>query len=169
MTEIDLSSHEPDAEGLRSRIQKWLLAEGWRLREKQHEDAAWLVDGEDGAGRHIVVGQKKGVPDQVLIQGAVLLSDQHRQQFETLAPAERQDLLWDLRFRLLGLGVEFSGVQDPLQTVNVSQRIYSDGLTKDRFLQRASRVRNGILAVLWTISRRFSQWPGSEGGELGVN
>lgn len=157
-------------ETVRDQVQTWLLDEGWRLSEKGHGDALWLLEARDGAGRHLVVGQKQGRDDQVLLEGAVVLAEPHKESFEALPYEMRQEILWELRFTLLSLGVEFHGVQEPLNRVMVGQRVYYDGLSKDRFLQRVSQVRNGILAVIWTVARRlsFAPGPGHE-DELGIN
>jgi hypothetical protein len=155
---------------VRGRVQNWLLGEGWELAEKEHAEAAWLVEARDPGGRHLVVGQKRGKADQVILEGAVVLSDPHRLSFDALPPEARQDLLWNLRFALLHLGVEFQGVQEPFRRVTLGQRIYYDGLTKDAFLQRLSQVRNAILATVWTVARRLNLTPPGEGdGESGIN
>lgn len=159
---------------VRAQVQTWLLGEGWRLTEKSHGDALWLLEARDAAGRHLVVGQKQGKQDQILLEGAVGIAPQHGTQIEGLPFADRQELLWDLRFTLLGLGVEFQGVEEPLTRVMVGQRIYFDGLTKDRFLQRVSQVRNGIIAVIWSVARRLNlnptpEAPAGSDGEPGVN
>lgn len=159
------SGGNPAAGEVRARVQSWLLGEGWQLTEKTHGDADWLLEARDGAGRHVVVGQKKGREDQILLEGVVGIADVHQERLAALSADERQELLWDLRFRLLQLGVEFQGVQDPLVRVMVGQRIYFDGMSKDRFLQRVSQVRNGILAVIWSVSRRLELAPPS--GETG--
>ncbi len=161
---------EREWEPLRARITSWLLAEGWQLAEKNHEDAVWLLEASDSQGRHLVVGLRKGKTEQVLLEGAVALSDQHRERFLALPHPTRQDLLWDLRFTLLALGVDFHGVQEPFERVVLGQRIYQDALTRDRFTQRVSQVRNAILAVLWTVARRLDQAaPPPEIHEGGVN
>ena len=148
-----------DATQLREKVQTWLMGEGWNLREKPHGTANWLIEARDSGGRHIVVGQRQGRDDQILLEGAVAVADQHQQQLMALAPAERQAMLWDLRFSLLSLGVEFHGVEEPLKRVMIGQRIYLDGLTKDRLLQRVSLVRNGVLLVIWSIARRLNLAP----------
>lgn len=159
-----------DWEALRARVASWLLGEGWQLAEKNHEDAVWLLEATDNQGRHLVVGQRRGKTEQVLLEGAVALSDQHQQSFLALPHATRQELLWDLRFTLLTLGVDFHGVQEPFQRVVLGQRIYEDALTRDRFTQRVSQMRNGILAVLWTVARRLDlASPPPEIHEGGVN
>lgn len=155
---------------VRAKVQNWLLGEGWRLAEKTHDDAVWLVEAQDAGGRHLVVGQKKGRTDQVLLEAAVALSDPHRERFERLSHEERQALMWDMRFRILHLGVECSGIQEPLLRIVLGQRIYLDGLTQDRFLQRVSQVRNGVIAVIWTVAQRLNFAPGEGDSEsAGVN
>ena len=161
---------ERDWELLRARLASWLLGEGWQLAEKNHEDAVWLLEATDNQGRHLVVGQRKGKTEQVLLEGAVALSDQHQQSFQALPHLTRQELLWDLRFTLLTLGVDFHGVQEPFERVVLGQRIYEDALTRDRFTQRVSQMRNGILAVLWTVARRLDlAAPAAEIHDGGVN
>ena len=161
---------EENSESVRSKIQGWLLGEGWQLAEKLHEDAVWLVEAQDSGGRHLVVGQKSGKPDQVLLEAAVAMADNHRERFELCSYEDRQSLLWDLGFRLLHLGVEFHGVQEPFTRGVVGKLIYRDGLSQDRFLQPVSQVRNGIIAVIWTVARHINPALGdSGGGEGGVN
>jgi hypothetical protein len=154
----------------RAKVQSWLLGEGWSLTEKNHDDAVWLLEARDGGGRHIVTGQKKGATDQVLLEGVVGIADAHQEQFAALPAEVRQELLWELRFALLNMGVEFSGVQEPFNRVMVGQRIYHDGLTQDRYLQRVSQVRSAIIAVIWTIARRLGLGaPAAEAPPQGVN
>lgn len=160
---------EENAEAVRGRIQSWLLAEGWELAEKDHAEAVWLLEARDAGGRHLIVGQKRGKTDQLILEGAVVLSETHQTSFEALDGEARQELLWDLRFLLLGLGVEFQGVQDPFRRVTVGQRIYFDGLTRDGFLQRVTQVRNAILATIWTFARRLNLAPSADGAGEGVN
>jgi len=156
-------------EAVRGRIQSWLLGEGWELAEKDHGEALWLVEARDAGGRHLIVGQKRGKPDQVILEGAVVLSEPHQRSFEALNPEARQELLWELRFSLLGLGVEFQGVQDPFRRITLGQRVYYDGLSRDGFLQRVTQVRNAVLATIWTFARRLNLAPPVEGAEDGVN
>lgn len=147
---------EGEIEATRQRVQSWLLAEGWQLTEKGHPDAHWLLEARDTAGRALVVGQRKGREVQVLLEGVVGIADAHRTGLEAISDRERSELFWTLRFTLLQLGVDFNGVQEPLERVMVGQRVYLDGMTRDSFLQRVSQVRNGVLAVIWTISRALN-------------
>jgi hypothetical protein len=151
----DLNSPEQ----VRDQVQTWLMGEGWSLSEKSNEGASWLLQAEDPAQRRLLVGQTKSPADQVRIQATIVVAADHREHFEAL-PAEVKDaILWELRFRLLNMSVDFSGIGEPLERVTVAQRIYLDGLTKDRFLQRVAVVKNALIAVIWSIGRRLSHLP----------
>ncbi|MCK4388023.1 MAG: DUF2299 family protein [Dehalococcoidia bacterium] len=149
----------PSANEIRAQIQTWLMEEGWRIRPESVPDAEWFISGESEAGVRIGVGQRRGSADQIIAQGSVTTNQTHQQQIAQLSTEERNDFLWDMRFRLLNMGVEFSGITDTPQEIRISQRIYYDGLTKDHFLQRVSQVRNGVLAVIWMVARRLAQPP----------
>ncbi|MGD8369316.1 MAG: DUF2299 family protein, partial [Desulfobacterales bacterium] len=47
--------------------------------------------------------------------------------------------------------VDFTGIAEPMRSVQVTQRIYLDGLTKDSFIQRFTNVRNALITVIWSI------------------
>jgi hypothetical protein len=159
MTTEGDSARNQRSQQIQSKIQAWLMEEGWRIRQEQAPDAEWFVSGESEARVRIGVGQRKGSPDQIIVQGSVTIDQAHQDKINKLPKDERGKFLWDLRFSLLNLGVEFSGVTEPPQEIRISQRIYEDGLTKDRFLQRVSQVRNGVLNVLWMIARKLAQPP----------
>jgi hypothetical protein len=135
----------------RDQVQNWLMSEGWQIAEQSHPDLAWLIRAEDAAQRRILVGQSKARADMIHLEARVNLADEHRKMFENLPQETRRKILWDLRFRLLAMNVDFVGVTDPMQAVLITQRIYLDGMTKDNFLQRFANVRNGVITVIWSI------------------
>jgi hypothetical protein len=129
------------------------MAEGWQISEQPHPDALWLIRAEDAAQRRILIGQNKARPDQLHLEARVNLAPEHRKLFETLPKEKRREILWELRFRLLSMNVDFAGVAEPMQAVILTQRIYTDGLTKDAFLQRFLIVRNAVISVIWSVIR----------------
>jgi len=137
-------------EATRDKIQNWLMSEGWQISEPTHPKFTWLIRAEDAGGRKILVGQNKAREDRIHLEANVRISDDHRKQFEILKEEKRREVLWNLRFRLLQLNVDFVGVGEPLQDVILTQRFYLDGLTKDAFIQRFLTVRNAVIAVLWS-------------------
>lgn len=144
---------------IRERIQTWLMEDEWSVRQATSEQSLWAFVAEDQFGRKIIVGQRKGKDDQVVIQGAVNIDDNTTDRISRLSEDERNNFLWDLRFELVRTNLEFSGISLPLKRVEVIERLFLDALTKDSFLQRASEVRKGVLIVIWMLARRFAQQP----------
>ena len=138
-------------EEARDKIQNWLMSEGWQIAEQAHPNMSWLVRAEDAGGRRILVGQSKAREDVIHLEARVNIEDDYRQRFDSLPEDERRKILWDLRFRLLQMNVDFAGVAERLETVVLTQRIYLDGLTKDAFIQRFLIVRNAEIAVIWSV------------------
>jgi len=135
----------------RDKIQNWLMNEGWQIAEQPHPDVEWLIQAEDVGKRRILVGQNKIRLDQIHLEARVNLAEEHQKMFETLSADRRREILWNLRFRLLAMNVDFVGVAEPMQSVLLTQRLYLDGLTKDNFLQRFLIVRNAVITVIWSI------------------
>lgn len=140
-----------NTETTRDKVQKWLMSEGWQIAEQSHPDMSWLIRAEDAGGRRILVGQNKARQDLIHLEAAVDLSDDYRKMFEGIPEDRRREILWNLRFQLLFMDVDFAGVADPMQAVVLTQRIYLDGLTKDAFIQRFLVVRNAVIVVIWSI------------------
>lgn len=146
-----MSTVEKNAVATRDMIQNWLMGEGWNLSEQTHPNLAWLIRAEDAGGRRILVGQNKERTDLIHLEARVDIADEHREKFESLPAQRRSDVLWNLRFRLLMMSVDFTGVTEPMTAVLLTQRIYLDGLTKDAFIQRFLVVRNAVIAVIWSV------------------
>jgi len=156
----DMTS-EMSSNQIKDLVRTWLMEDGWSLRQETPGQSLWAFVAEDQFGRKIVVGQRVGKDDEVVIQGAVNISDDTTDRIGRLSEDERNNLLWDLRFELVKTNLEFSGISLPLKRIEVVERIFQDGLTKDSFLQRASEVRKGVLIVLWILARKFAQQPPS--------
>jgi hypothetical protein len=150
---MSTAEEEQSMEATRDKLQNWLMSEGWQIAEQSHPDLAWLIRAEDAAERRILVGQNKARRDQIHLEARVNIADEHRKKFDSLPGDKRRENLWNLRFRLLMMNVEFAGVAEPMEAVVLTQRIYLDGLTKDTFLQRFNTVRNAVIAVIWSIIR----------------
>lgn len=164
-----MNAKEQNMESARDKIQSWLMSEGWQISEQTHADFAWLITAQDAGGRRIVVGQSKARQDLLHLEAAVEPSDEYREMFANLPEDRRREILWKLRFQLLSMNVDFSGVGEPLEAVLLTQRIYLDGLTKDAFIQRFHLVRNAVIAVIWSIIQHLEGVePPAESTELTV-
>lgn len=146
-----MSTPERESISMRDKIQNWLMAEGWNLAEQAHPDMAWLIRAEDAGGSRVLVGQDKVRQSMIHLEARVNISDEHRNKFGGLPEKKKREILWRLRFRLLMMNMDFTGVTEPMEAVVLTQRIYQDGLTHDAFIQRFITVRNAIIAVIWSI------------------
>lgn len=144
---------------IKEKVHDWLMEDGWSLRQESFPQAIWAFVAEDRLGRKIVVGQNADKEDQVIIQGAVIFDEKTTNKIAQLPEDERNNFLWELRFELLKTDLEFSGIEIPLKSIQVSERIFFDALTKDSFLQRASQVRKGVLIIQWMMLKKFAQQP----------
>jgi hypothetical protein len=147
------------SEDARTKVNTWLMEDGWSLRQESGVETIWAFVAEDRLQRKLVVGQNKARGDQLIIQGAVAVDERTSDRITKLPDDERDGFLWDLRFELLRTGIEFSGVQIPLRRIEVTGRIFFDALTKDAFLQRASEVRKAIIIIQWMLARKLAKQP----------
>ena len=146
-------------ERIRERVRTLLMEDEWSLRQESFPQSIWAFVAEDRLNRKIVVGQTVDREDQLIIQGAVTLNQATTDRIAQLPEDERNNFLWDLRFELLRTNLEFEGIQNPLERVQVSERIFLDALTKDTFLQRTSEVRKGVIIIQWMLQRKFVEQP----------
>lgn len=148
----------------RARIKNWLETE-WLLSEIHDPNTSWVVQATNRTaaadGQSFVVLQTPLFPDQMLIQGSVEVEAEMQEQLTALSATERREFLWELRFGLLKLGVEFIGVADPLDEVMIRKTIWDDALTKDEFMNRVDQVNSAVIYVIWMLQRRL---PARESG-----
>lgn len=144
---------------IKDKVRTWLMEDGWSLRQETPQQSLWAFVATDQFGRIIVVGQRINKEDEVVIQGAVNISDDTTDRIRRLTEDEKNNLLWDLRFELVKTNLEFNGIALPLKRVEVVERIFLDGLTKDSFLQRTSEVRKGVIIVMWILARKLGEPP----------
>jgi hypothetical protein len=140
---------------IRQKVADWFVAEGLTVAQASSSDAAWLLHVNDSENRVIFAGQDPDRPNVVAIMGPVQLGEPHFLKIDALAPPDREAFLWDLRFELLRMGVEFQGVTHPLRQVTVSHRVHWEGLQKGQFLDAVALVKRGVLAVVWSVQRKL--------------
>lgn len=160
----------PAFQQVREKLTAWLLADGYTLREGASQEAAWLLVIEDAARRRYIVGQKHDRPDVVMLQGTLTLGEEHAQQVDALGEREREDFFYELRFRLLGLGLDFQGVSHPLRQVTLNEHLYTEDMTRNELFRALKRVRHGIIAGIWMIAHKLQQpAPAEEQRGIAVN
>ena len=151
------ASQDRNHRAVREEITSWLVGEGYSVREGQVQDAAWMLVAEDPAQRRFMVGQKTNRPDVVVMQGTVAQAEEHAQRLDGLGGVEREEFLYDLRFRLLDMGLDFQGVSHPLRQVILNDHLYWEDIGRNEFFRTLKRLRHGILAVIWSVGRKLNQ------------
>jgi hypothetical protein len=151
---------QPEIEdGLRTKIRQWLEAEGWRVETRAVEEsrARWALQGVDPGGKLVLFAQDLRRPEVLVLQAGVTIDPNHTQRLSALDRREQEEFCWDLRFRLLDMGVNFGGIQVPLEAVGLIERLYVEDMGRNRFFESVGRLQNAILAVIWMIRRRLDQ------------
>ena len=147
-----------EAENWRQRIQNWLMEEGWQVGTATVPEAVWVITGEDSHKRHITVAQRQDRPDQIVINGAVDISESHKGNWLAMEQGAKRTFALDLQIALMNIDVEFQATGKSPETPDrfmFAQRIYYDGLTKDAFLQRVSWVRRAVTLFIILIQKEF--------------
>jgi len=131
-------------------IEDWLEHDGFTLTElrdpethltleaSRPEDFAYSIVHPDREADHVFVGL--AVPGEELDEVLAEATDEEIEVFLT-----------DLRFGLLGMGVEFEGLEVPTEQVTLFVPAYFDGLSKDRFMEKLRNVKNAGLFLEWSL------------------
>lgn len=147
----------------RSTITRWLLEDNWKLQETTSEQTEWAVVAEDDQGKKIVLGQVKKRPDLIVLQASITPPDDLRAKIRDMRPVEaRDELLWEIRFQLLNMGVRFSGVEVEFERIQLTNQLYLEDLPRNEFVRCLAKVQDAVLAIMWTMRRRLGQPAGSE-------
>ena len=95
--------------------------------------------------------------DRVLIMSGTRFEAQDIEQMRSLPMDELEDLMWELRFTLGPRPTEFDLKRpvDVLESFLITAVIYSDGLTKDRFMTAIRDVYKSKLLASWKIQQRL--------------
>lgn len=158
---------------IRHRVSDWLLAEGWGLTEitDRSEGAAWAIEGRDASQRVVIFGQGAKKPDVLVMQAPISVDETSRGRLAALGTKKNDELGWEIRFQLLEMGVQFSGLTVPPERFVLSSRLYTDDLGRNSFFERLDRLQAAIMAALWRIRRVLAEpAPDSAGVDaLGIN
>ncbi len=158
---------------VRHQISDWLLAEGWKLTDmsSKAEGAAWAIEGRDANKRVVVFGQGARKPDALVMQAPITIDEPSRARLAVLGSGKNEELGWEIRFQLVHMGIQFSGLTLPLERFVLISRVYVDDLRRNGFFERLDRLQGAITATIWVIRRALAEpGPDSAGADdLGIN
>lgn len=146
-------------DNFKDEIYKWFSEEEYTVRENPDYLTVFNFSVMDPSGRTVTVLQPTHKRDQIRIIARLELTAEQRAKIEALEESKKGEFLWNLRFALLTIGVAFTGVDLPLNIIVLETVVYSDGLTKDRFLEREFLVRRALLLVGWMMMREIGEAP----------
>jgi hypothetical protein len=149
----------PNAARKKTQIQNWLLQQGWKLTEASAPQVSWAIRAQSQGGPHVTIIQPLQIADQLQIHGGVSIEAPQQAIINAMDTAERHKFLWDLRFNLLAMAVDFDGVTEPLQQITMNATIFDDALRKDVFFQRVGVVVRAVVFVLWTVRKQCQEPP----------
>jgi hypothetical protein len=140
-------------------IHSWLMGEGWQVGEEYNKETSWVLTATDKGGHKLLVLQPIDKADMIVIQSGVKTSDNIRRHLSEMPNNERKEFYFDLQYSLLQMNVEYANVGDPFELVVTSQRVYSDSLIRDTFIQRVIQVRNAQVMILLKIASLMNEPP----------
>ena len=159
-------------------IAEWLAMEGWNgeIKTEPARLELWAIRAEHIATKVIILAAEikpstNGVAGPFIIQSRLVISKQHQKRLAALPRSERDEFLWNMRFRLLDR-VSFRGLSASLEEVRCTAHVYAgpDGeLDRNLYLARFGAVRDAMLYVIWSFRRLEGEAGGEDGSDFMVN
>jgi hypothetical protein len=143
------------AKTIREQIEEWLNGEGWSVSELTHDQTQWLLRAQDQQQGVLLVGQSKAPEDQLRLQADINIDPAHREKLGELSEKQRDEMLWQLRFSLLEMNLQFTGLSASPERITVFRHLYLDGLNKNLFMEAVGRVRSAVLMIIWRFRREL--------------
>jgi hypothetical protein len=150
-------SENSECEKVKANIQKWLLEEGFKIQSQPNTKTLFDFVATDVNGIKINIIQPILKLDQVVIVTSVSIDENQQSTLQLMENKKRITFLWNLRFGLLNMGVQFSPITVPFGPLEISKIIYYDGLTKNAFMEKLFEVKKAILFVFWSFSQEFGE------------
>lgn len=159
---------------LLQRITEYLTTEGWQVGPvKTSPQIRWVIEATDNQKRPISVSQEnisQKQTERLLIFTTLKLSPHHLEKFKALRPVDQRDLVYEIRQQTIMMGIDYAGLDVPLDRMLFEDFLYVDDLSKSNFLKTVRKVRNAMLLATITIARRFNEpLPTESGPEFPLN
>lgn len=134
-------------------LRTWLTDDGWSVKgvvdEQNHQNFEFSA----GNDVYHLVHPNPHAESAGIISG--LDGGPLNKALEGEDPEEIDDFLWDIRLRLIELGVEFQGIEYPAQKIVIHVPVYFDGTTRESFFNKQRKVKNATYLLQWVLKSRF--------------
>ncbi len=141
------------------RVRDWLVEEGI-YKDRVADDAAsyhFVAEFPPNSRQFIDVIFPKNRDDMVVVAAGIKLSDSHYRALMALSRDKREEVLWDIRFKLLFLETGFQilpSASEP-RIFQFTRELYFDGLNKNMFMDALKQVHRCLLFIRWTMQKLF--------------
>jgi len=157
-------SDEETAVELKDLITKWLLEEGFQIKETDDLMAIFNIYAEDEQKRNVNVAQPLERPTQIAIGTNAAFQKDIQLKIQRMDEKDREDFFWEIRFGLLQMNVGFGNVGLPFEKIQLTSNVWLDNLSKDVFMRRMFDVRRALVYVFMQVERKLG--PPEEGSKF---
>jgi hypothetical protein len=152
----EISRAMPPADDVHEKIRRWLAEEGINTEDRPEPASTFNLKVTVRTGVVMNVCQPAHAPTSVGILSSPF-PEQFYSEFRGLPVSTQRSILREVRRDLLMMGMEFSGLDVPLEKVLYSTVIYLDGLMKDAFMQRLNLVHRSVVLSAQTFTHGFER------------
>lgn len=138
---------------IRKTVKDWVVERQFRFTPSKDQGWVWGYNIEKGDFGFSVY-QPSGHPEVLIIRVNADLED-YQSRVEDLSEKERMELIFDLRFKLLNLSIEFDIPNDELKVEEIYRELMTESLNKTDFWESVFQIQKGLLATVWTLERTF--------------
>lgn len=138
-------------------IQNFLIDEGLFKQKIQDENANFHFIIEYPQNNAMDLIQPKG-KDDLIIGCATEISKEQIPMIESAKENVKKDFLWEIRIGINNFLLDFElyHPNDVLEKFIISDQIFTDGLTKDRFMTVLKTIFKAKLYCIWMLDKTFS-------------
>ena len=141
------------------KVREWLVEEG--IYKDKVADASvdyhFVAEFPPNSRQFIDIIFPKNRDDMIVIAAGIKLSDEHYRSIMALNKEKRDEILWDIRFKLLFLETGFQilpNANEP-SIFQFTRELYFDGLNKNLFMDALKQVHRCMLYIIWLMQRLF--------------
>lgn len=150
------SAEGSNYEETRRLIKEWILEQKCKFTPIKDNITVWHLAVEYGTEFAFGVNQERQRPETVF-QSVSIDFEEYRQRIDRMTAAERHDLVFALRFMLLGMDVQFNISGDNLEMITLSQQLFVADLTRTLFWSKVFALQKAVLGIFWTLERALPE------------
>lgn len=140
-------------------VMKWIVQSGFQfdsMPESKHDFAITFCETENLPQLQVIHQN----PDSafLLVVGQVRIPAEDREKLKTFGNRQFDSLIWDVKLRLLQIGVDFTvlGSEWDPDAWEVQTRLFIDEANSTCFHDACSRVKRALVSVIWSYKRALS-------------